>query len=79
MCLAVAGKLVELSGDRGVVDIEGNRVEAMTTLASEAKVGDYVLVHAGFAIAVITPEDYQIQHRIFEEIDQYARNALETG
>ena len=54
MCLAVPGSIVSI-GDhaRATVDMMGARREVSLRLTPEAKPGDYVLVHAGFAIQVI--------------------------
>ncbi|MCF3653646.1 MAG: HypC/HybG/HupF family hydrogenase formation chaperone [Aigarchaeota archaeon] len=53
MCYAIPGKVVEIRGDIGVVDF-GNGVRREVILAMvDAKVGDYVLVHAGYAIRVL--------------------------
>ncbi len=51
MCLAVPAKIVdrEPSGD-AVVDLHGNRVSVSTVMTPEAQMGDWVLIHAGFAI-----------------------------
>jgi len=70
MCLAVAGKIVEITGENAVIDVRGNRINAVTALVPEAKVTDYVLLHAGFAISIITQQDHDEQIRIFEEIEQ---------
>lgn len=51
MCLAVPGCVIELRGDRALVEFQGNRAEVSCVLTPEAVVGDWVLVHAGFAIA----------------------------
>ncbi|UCE59242.1 MAG: HypC/HybG/HupF family hydrogenase formation chaperone [Phycisphaerales bacterium] len=53
MCLAVPGKIVEESESGALVDFQGNRMDVSTVLTPEAGVGDWVLVHAGFAIAKI--------------------------
>ncbi len=50
MCLAIPAKLIELKGDQGVVDLHATRLPVNTLLIPEAKVGDWLLVHAGFAI-----------------------------
>ncbi len=53
MCYAVPGKVVEVKSDIGIVDF-GNGVRREVMLAMvDAKVGDYVLVHAGYAIKVL--------------------------
>lgn len=50
MCLAIPAQLVSVNGSRGVADMHGSRVEVSTLLAPEARAGDWVLMHAGFAI-----------------------------
>jgi hydrogenase expression/formation protein HypC len=57
MCLAVPGKIVECSEDEALVDLQGNRLKISTVLTPEAAAGDWVLVHAGFAIAEIEEQD----------------------
>jgi hydrogenase expression/formation protein HypC len=57
MCLAVPVKIVEIEGNRATVDFAGNRRSAGLMLVPEAKVGDYVLLHAGFAITVLDEAD----------------------
>ena len=57
MCLAIPARIMKLDGDNAVVDAMGNRFAAKTTLLPEIKVGDLVLVHAGFAISVVDEED----------------------
>jgi hydrogenase expression/formation protein HypC len=53
MCLAVPGKIIETHGDVALVDFQGNRMEVSRVLTPEARPDDWVLVHAGFAIATI--------------------------
>jgi len=50
MCLAVPAQIVSLNGDAAVVDMHGNRMEISTVLTPGVGLGDWVLVHAGFAI-----------------------------
>jgi hydrogenase expression/formation protein HypC len=57
MCLAVPGKILSIDGMTGVVNMNGVEVNAGLQLVPEAKVGDYVLLHAGFAIQVIDEEE----------------------
>ena len=57
MCYAIPAKVVKVMGDMGVVDF-GDGVGREVVLAMvDAKVGDYVLVHAGFAIQVLSEEE----------------------
>ena len=53
MCVAVPALVVSLNGSEAEVDIEGVRRKTSIYLTPEAKVGDYVLMHAGFAIKII--------------------------
>jgi len=57
MCLAVPGKIVEITGDgelrMGKVDFSGVQRQACLAYVPEAVLGDYVLVHVGFAISRI--------------------------
>jgi len=57
MCLAVPGQVLERRGEQAVVDFNGNRAEVSLVLTPEAAIRDWVLVHAGFAIAQIDEED----------------------
>lgn len=68
MCLAVPAKIVELNGVQAVVDLNGVRREANVAFIEEPEVGDYVLLHAGFAIRKWTEEGVQEYNAIMEGI-----------
>jgi hydrogenase expression/formation protein HypC len=68
MCLAVPARIVEMTGDRAVADAMGNRWAIRTTLTPEVKLGDIVLVHAGYAIAKIDEEEAKKTWELFEQI-----------
>ena len=65
MCLAVPGRIVEITKDEadpiaghvGTVDFQGSRLDVSLAMTPEARVGDWVLVHAGFAITLLDEED----------------------
>lgn len=57
MCLGIPSKIVSIDGDNAVVSVGGTRVEASLQLLSDVKVGDFVLLHTGFAIEKISPEE----------------------
>ena len=57
MCLAVAVQVVWVEGDQATVALEGNTRTANLSLVGDAAVGEWVLLHAGFAIEKITPEE----------------------
>jgi hydrogenase expression/formation protein HypC len=68
MCLAVPGKIVSIEGEdsilrSGRVDFSGIVKQVNLAYVPEAKIGDYVLVHVGFAINIIDEEEAQ---KVFE-------------
>jgi hydrogenase expression/formation protein HypC len=70
MCLAIPARIIELDGDVAVVDAMGNRFKAKTTLLPEAKIGNLVLVHAGFAISLVDEEEAKKTWEIIEQINE---------
>ena len=50
MCLAVPSKIIEINDSMAKVDVDGVVREASIMLIDDVKIGDYVIVHAGFAI-----------------------------
>jgi hydrogenase expression/formation protein HypC len=71
MCLAIPARIVELDGDKAVVDAMGNRWKAKTTLLPEAKIGDLVLMHAGFAISLVDEEEAKKTWQLIAEISEF--------
>ena len=70
MCLAIPAKLVEVQGNEGVIELGGSRKTVLLTLVGDARVGQYVLLHAGYAIEVIgeaeAHEVAALQRTVFE-------------
>jgi len=56
MCLALPGKLVSKEADEGQIELAGNRFKVYLSLLPEAKVGDWVLAHAGYGIKIVDEE-----------------------
>lgn len=72
MCLALPARLVEkLEGDQGLVDLGGVRKPVSLALVPEAVVGDYVIVHVGFAIGLVDPEEAARTLALFEELQAH--------
>jgi hydrogenase expression/formation protein HypC len=69
MCVAVSGLLIEKQGSTGKVDVRGNVISVELGIV-DAKVGDYVLVHAGCAIATITAQENGELDGLLREIGQ---------
>ena len=71
MCLAIPARIIELEGDVAVVDAMGNRFRARTTLLPQVRMGDLVLVHAGFAISVVDKKEAEKTWQLIAEIDEF--------
>ncbi|NJE62253.1 HypC/HybG/HupF family hydrogenase formation chaperone [Thermococcus sp. 21S7] len=56
MCLAIPGRIIEINGKVAIVDFGGVRREVRLDLLPEVGVGDYVIVHTGFAIERLDEE-----------------------
>jgi hydrogenase expression/formation protein HypC len=69
MCVAVPGKITEIKGDTAKADILGNICETNISLV-EAEVGDYILIHAGFAIEVVQKDQAEEMISIFSELNE---------
>ncbi len=72
MCLAVPGKIVEIRGDdpvsrTGRVDFGGIVREVSLAYVPEARLGDYVIVHVGFALNILDQEEAAAVLSLFEE------------
>lgn len=68
MCVAMPGRVVKVDGTKAEVDFSGNLVRAEAGLV-KIKPGDYVLVHAGCILQVISEEDSKNLQDLFEEIE----------
>ena len=69
MCIAIPGRVTEVSGEYANVDFNGNQVKVNVGLV-EPKVGQYVLVHAGCAIEVMEKDKAQEIIDLFADIDE---------
>jgi hydrogenase expression/formation protein HypC len=69
MCLAIPVQVEQIDEDgrKGVVVLNGNRSEAVMSLVPEAKVGSWVLVHAGHAITVLDDQEARETYELLRE------------
>lgn len=75
MCLAIPSKIVQIDDLRAVVDVYGARREInLMLMPEEVGIGDYVLVHAGFALQRVEPESaqeaLQMISKIIEDVEK---------
>ena len=68
MCLAIPVRIVSIEGDEAETEIAGVRRRVSIALTPEAKLGDYVLLHTGYAIGVIDEAEAQETLKLLEEI-----------
>ena len=67
MCVGLSAKVVKISNGTAVIDADGAKREISAQLLEDLEPGDYVMVHAGVAIAKITDEDDNETEELMEE------------
>jgi hydrogenase expression/formation protein HypC len=74
MCLAVPAKIVRLEDSgQGTVRYMGSEVRANFTLVPQARPGDWVIIHAGFAISVVDDREARETLKLFKEMAASSR------
>jgi hydrogenase expression/formation protein HypC len=68
MCLAVPARVNEITGDTAQVDFGGVRRRIGVALVPGVEIGDYVLVHAGFAIQIVDVEEARRTLELIREV-----------
>jgi hydrogenase expression/formation protein HypC len=70
MCLAIPARVVELVGeDQAIVDLDGIRKQISLALVEDVVEGDYVIVHVGYALSRLDPEEAAATLALFSEAD----------
>ncbi|PPD57973.1 HypC/HybG/HupF family hydrogenase formation chaperone [Dehalogenimonas etheniformans] len=69
MCLAVPAKIVRIDDTIAEVDMAGTTVRASLVMVPDAKLGDYVLLHTGFAIQVLDEHEALETLELFKEME----------
>jgi len=75
MCLAIPGKVVRISGDdpltrMGKIDFSGVIKQASLAYVPDVKVGDYVIVHVGFALSKVDEDEAKNVFEYLKQIDE---------
>ena len=68
MCVGLSAKVVKIGDGVAIVDADGAKREVSSQLIEDMEPGDYVMVHAGVAIARITDEDENETDQLLEEL-----------
>lgn len=71
MCLGVPVKIVQIKGNEGVAEFKGIKKKINLELLENVKKGDYVILHAGFAIQKMEPEEALETLKLFEELSGF--------
>lgn len=74
MCLSVPAQIIKIEGDKASVSTGGTEYEASLTMLENAEVGDYVLVHTGFALQKISEQDAIETYKLIQELEEFNRN-----
>lgn len=79
MCLAVPTRVVRIAGDEGEAEIGGVLRRISLVFTPEARVGDYVLLHAGFSISVLDEASARESLTLLDEMEAALGARKETG
>ena len=72
MCLAIPSMIVKIEDEMATIDVEGVQRKASLLLVEDARVGDYVIVHAGFAIRKLDEEAARESLKYLREAAEFA-------
>lgn len=72
MCLGVVGRIDEIDGEMATAEILGVRRQISIVLVPEIKIGDYVMIHAGFAINRMDEKDARETEELILEVLKYS-------
>lgn len=70
MCLAIPALIKSIEDYQAIVDIEGVTREVSIQLTPEAKVGDYILLHTGYAISIIDAAEAEETLKLLKELGE---------
>lgn len=74
MCLAVPAQLIKVNEFIGTIELTGVTRDVNLMLVPEAKVGDYVLVHAGCAVQIVDEKEANATMEAFKELEELEEN-----
>jgi len=70
MCLSIPAKVETIEEDMAVVSVGGTKYKASLQMLDDVNIGDYILLHTGFAIQKLTPEEAEESLKVFEEFEE---------
>lgn len=80
MCLAIPMKVVEIvDKNTAIAETDGVRTRVSITLITEAKLGDFVIIHAGYAIEKVDQQEADLRIQLFKELSEINRLQIKTS
>ncbi|HBC92330.1 MAG TPA: HypC/HybG/HupF family hydrogenase formation chaperone [Pelotomaculum sp.] len=76
MCLGITAKVVKIDGQKADVEFDGVTQAVSIAMTPEVKIGEYVMIHAGFAISIIEREQAEETMNLFIEIKKMMEEEL---
>ena len=70
MCLSIPAKVEQIDGEMAVVSVGGTKYNASLQMLDDVKIGDYILLHTGFAIQKLSPEEATESLLVFKEFEE---------
>ncbi len=70
MCLSIPAKVEQIDGEMAVVSVGGTKYNASLQMLDDVKIGDYILLHTGFAIQKMNEDEALESLKIFEEFEE---------
>ena len=77
MCLAVPMKITKIDGSKAFAEVSGVEYQANLALITDAQIGDYIIVHAGFAIEKLDEEAAMETLKIWQDIAEFEQKRSE--
>jgi hydrogenase expression/formation protein HypC len=74
MCLSIPAKVEQIDGEMAVVSVGGTKYHASLQMLDDVKIGDYILLHTGFAIQKMSEEEALESLKVFEEFEVLNKN-----
>ena len=74
MCLAIPMKIIKIDGDSGLAELGGMKWKVNLMMLPDLNVGEYVIVHAGFAIERLDEKEAQVRLKLLREITEDNKN-----
>ena len=74
MCLGIPMKILKIDGERALADLSGVKKEISIQLMESVKLGDYVIVHAGFAIEKLSESEARETLKLLKELAEFNDN-----